>query len=345
LGQEPEFEENCERYLLGELSEAEREQFEEAYFTDDALFERFEAVKEEMLDAYARGELAEEKQKRFAEHFLTGVPRRRQLEEIREFIRAVTEVSAKTTGDTAVSVPAAATTQKSSWRKSFKSFFNRRPFAWQTAFAAVLLATLAGIWIVVRNWQPDAAPVDQASVQPTPLRTIVAPTSENDNTAIPANDNAATSPSPTPVSVNKPPGNTDRPAVNVKTTPTPKKPSDRPPQLSLAQIASVILMPVAARDISESNTLRLNSDTRTVRLSLVFKSGDYRSYSAALTTIEGSTVWRQNNLKAVNKSVTLRFAPEILRGQDYIATLKGTTPGGQTETIGEYYFRVERSPN
>jgi hypothetical protein len=33
-----------------------------------------------------------------------------------------------------------------------------------------------------------------------------------------------------------------------------------------------------------------------------------------------------------------------LTGQDYIVTLNGQTATGQTETIGEYYFRVERSP-
>jgi hypothetical protein len=37
--------------------------------------------------------------------------------------------------------------------------------------------------------------------------------------------------------------------------------------------------------------------------------------------------------------------PTLLRGQDYIVTLKGQTAAGQTEIIGEYYFRVERSPS
>jgi len=348
LGQPSEFEKNCERYLLGELSEAEQEQFEEAYFADDALFEEFQAVKEEMLDAYARGELAQEKQKLFAAHFLAAAPRRRQFEETREFIRAVTAVSAKTVmaGDTAVDAPVAATTQKSSWRQSFKGFFNLRPFARQAAFAAVLLVALAGAWIFVRNWR-QATPNDQAAVRPTLWATTPpAPASENNNTAI-TNDNAATPPpSPAPVNGNKPPANVNQLPFNVKPTPqaTPEKPVNRPPLISPAQIASAILMPVVTRDINESNRLRLDSDTRAVHLSLVFKGGDYRRYSAALTTIEGANVWRQTNLKAVNKSVTLRFAPAILRGQDYIVTLKGTTPGGQTETIGEYYFRVERSP-
>lgn len=347
MGQQSEFEENCERYLLGELSEAEQEQFEEAYFTDDALFEQFQAVKDEMLDTYARGELAEEKKARFAEHFLASAANRRELDETQKFISAVTAVSAKivATGDAAVSAPVAATTQKSTWRQSFKIFFNLRPFAWPAAFAAVLLVALAGTWIFVRNWR-QATPADQAALQPTPLPTTPAPTSENKNTAI-ANDNAAVTPSPTPAGVNKPSSNVNQPAVNVKPTPsaTPENPVNRPPPIAPAQIASAILMPVAVRDINASNTLRLNSGTRTVRLGLVFKSGDYRSYSAAITTIEGANVWRQNNLKAANKSVTLQFASALLRGQDYIVTLKGTTLKGQTETIGEYYFRVERSPN
>jgi hypothetical protein len=81
---------------------------------------------------------------------------------------------------------------------------------------------------------------------------------------------------------------------------------------------------------------------------LVFKNDDYRNYSAAVTTIEGASVW-QKTLKAAtggaNKNVTLQFAPALLRGQDYIVTLKGQTAAGQTEIIGEYYFRVERSPS
>ena len=52
------YEEVCARYLLGELSEQEQAELEEGYFADDALFERFRAVKDDLIDAYARGDLA-----------------------------------------------------------------------------------------------------------------------------------------------------------------------------------------------------------------------------------------------------------------------------------------------
>ena len=48
------YEDTCARYLLGELSEPELAHFEESYFADDSLFERFRAVKDDLIDAYAR---------------------------------------------------------------------------------------------------------------------------------------------------------------------------------------------------------------------------------------------------------------------------------------------------
>lgn len=345
MGQQPAFEETCERYLFGELSEAEAERFEEDYFADDELFERFLAVKDELLDLYTRGELAEEKRARFAKHFPATAPRRRQLNETKEFISAVTAVSTKTeaANRAALNAPLTSETPKSS-RRSLTNFFNLRPFAWQFALAAVLLVAVFGVWIFIRNWQKPA--IDELAVQKTTPEPTPAPTTQpltNESANNNANNNTITT-SPTPV-----PPNVNQSSVNTNPTPqpTPKKTPVRPPQTSPAQIASIMLLPVATRDINEANTLRLNPGTRTVRLSLVFKSDDYRNYSATISTIEGAAALQQKTLKAAtrggNKSVTLQLASAILRGQDFIVTLKGQTAAGQTETIGEYYFRVERS--
>ncbi len=312
--------EMCERYLLGELSEAEQARFEEAYFADDALFEQYLAVKDDLTDAFARNELDEEKRKRFAKHFSATAPRRRKIDETREFIRAVSAVSA------------VAAVSKKKWRQSFAEFFSARRLAWQFALAAVLLVALGGFWVFVVR-QPQT-PDEQAVQNPTPAPTIPLPTNENTNTP---NINIAT-PSPSPTKANGSPVNS-----NSTPQPTPKSPTKSPTRFSPVQFATVVLMPVAPRDINESNTLRITSDTRAVRLRLVFKSGDYRNYSAAITTIEGASIWQTNNLKPSGKTVTLQLAPTLLRGQDYIITLTGKTADGQTETIGEYYFRVERS--
>jgi hypothetical protein len=376
LEQQLAFEETCERYLLGELSEAEREQFEESYFADDALFDRFLAVKDELLDAYARGELAEEKRTRFAQHFLAIAPRRQQLDETQEFIRVVTAVSTKTNEAKA---PLAVTTHKSEWWKSLVDFFKLRSFALPTALeAALLLIGLSGSLVLMPIWFPN----EQEEVALNTI-SIDSPTNENNNTAPSlapaninqsvANANVAVKPAPKkPVNTNQSPANinaapnptnklkmtelTIKPAntnVAVASNPTPRlMRNERDPPVVIARrppthIAFIMLLPVASRDINKANTLRLSSDTQVVRVGLNFKSGDYRNYSATLTTVAGASIWQQKTLKTntggANKSVTLQFAPELLRQQDYIVTLKGQTAAGQTETIGEYYFRVERN--
>ena len=375
MAQQPEFEETSERYLLGQLSEAEAERFEESYFADDALFERFQAVKDELLDAYARGELAGEKQTRFRKYFLASPAHRRELEETRKFISAVTEISnaAAANGDAPVLIAAGS---KSSWLKSFGGFFSLRPFpAGQLAVVVVLLLALAGVWFLISGWRQSPAN-EEIAVQPTSLRTVTVPADENRNAAT-SNDNAA-APSPSSANVDKTPDNSDRSPVNVKPSPspTPKKKAHRPlpnPQperaktqspvndkksapfdLTIATVerddastASITLSPVAARSIDKENTVNINSRTRKVRLQLVFKNDDYVSYRATVTTVEGASVWRKNKLPATfkgdgSKNVTLRFPSAVLRGQDYIVILKGQTAGGRTQTIGEYYFRVER---
>ncbi len=45
------------RYLLGDLSEAQRTSVEEEYFTDDDAFERLLAAEHDLVDDYVRGTL------------------------------------------------------------------------------------------------------------------------------------------------------------------------------------------------------------------------------------------------------------------------------------------------
>ena len=62
------------RYLLGTLSEEERDRFEEMYFSDDAAFEEVEIAEGELIDRYVRGELAKSDRARF-EAVLAASPR------------------------------------------------------------------------------------------------------------------------------------------------------------------------------------------------------------------------------------------------------------------------------
>src|SRR6476619_2765400 len=50
--------ETTRRYLLGTLSDEERDRFEEMYFSDDAAFDEVEIAEGELIDRYVRGELS-----------------------------------------------------------------------------------------------------------------------------------------------------------------------------------------------------------------------------------------------------------------------------------------------
>jgi len=53
------------RYLLGSLSEDERNRLEENFFADDAKFEELEVLEDELIDDYVAGELSPDERRQF----------------------------------------------------------------------------------------------------------------------------------------------------------------------------------------------------------------------------------------------------------------------------------------
>ena len=66
-------------YLLGELSDAEQEEMEVRYFTDDALFEQLLAIEDDLIDRYARGQITASERQRFERHFMKSPARRKRV--------------------------------------------------------------------------------------------------------------------------------------------------------------------------------------------------------------------------------------------------------------------------
>lgn len=320
----------CERYLLGELSEQEQTQLEEQYFEDDALFERFLAVKDDLVDAYARGQLSPEKRQHFEAHFLATKPRRQRLEDARQLIGAITSASVDASGAPSSAAPAG----KSSWWRSVSEWIGLPPLVIQAALAAFLLVALAGAWVWIRSFRvsqaerarvqdertPPGQGVEQPATSPTSGTTLDVAKDETANRA-------------------------DPPANSIA---SPSRETNRSPsRLAAAQVASLTLVPFAARDSSSSNSLLITPDTRSVQLRLSFKEDDYRQYEVNLRTVDGEQVTRRRGLNATSnatgKSLTVTLDPSIFRRQDYILTLSGLQVDGTLEAIGDYYFRVDRN--
>jgi len=325
------YEDACARYLLGELSEQEQTELEEAYFADDDLFERFLAVKDDLVDAYACGDLTGQKRARFEQHFLSSEPRRERVEEARGFIRAVTAASTDTAavrGTTPAQTAAAP-----SWWESISRLFASRPLVWQGALAALFLVVLAGSLLLVRQFQSRQAERERVQNEEATRRK-----QEEERLLVqapPGNEDQADRSSNT--ASNESDKNPQAKTVNNKQTSAPAP----------TQVASLVLLPFNSRDIGGTNSLTLQQDTRAVRLQLVFKSESYSRYDVVLRTVGGEQVLHRGGLKAAangaGKSVTLIFDPSLLRHQDYIMTLNGLTAAGQLEAIDDYYFRVERT--
>lgn len=336
MEQNHDYEKACERYLLGELSEQEQAQLEEAYFANDARFESFLDVKLDLIDAYARGDLTGAKREQFEQHFLASAPRRQLVEEAKEFIRAV---SAASLNESRVSATLNASTRSAEvpWWRSISNYFTVRPLVFKGAVAALVLLVLAGSWMLVRNFQrqrADREELEQAALRQKEeeLRRATVPPGNENSTGL-ANNEA------TNLNAGKPPADSSK-------VPQPGTVNNgsRPP--SSGHVASIFLTPFSSRSDSSSSSLLLLPETRAVRLQLGFKGDDYGRYKVVLRTAEGEVVFQSGALKArtnaTGKSVTLTLDPSILRRQDYVVTLNGITSEGKPEIIADYYFRAKR---
>ena len=119
-----------------------------------------------------------------------------------------------------------------------------------------------------------------------------------------------------------------------------------PSQAFSTGIVSFILRSGAVRDRSDTTRLVISVEAERVRLQPLFKTGNYQSYSAEIQTVEGRLLWERAGLKDRKRGdervVTLLVPASLLSEGDYILILSGAASTGEKESVGEYYFRVDR---
>lgn len=128
------------QFLLGELSEGERERLEESHFADDDAFEQMLLAEDALIDAYARGELSVEQRRRFEERFLASSRGRERVQFAHSLAGAVSDARSPVT------------TLKPTPRPSRPPFFtalSARGVVLRFAFAAATLAVVLGLtWLL-----------------------------------------------------------------------------------------------------------------------------------------------------------------------------------------------------
>jgi anti-sigma-K factor RskA len=94
----PKVQERIRRYLLGQLTDGAREEFEREFLVDEELFEELLVVEDELNDEYLAGELASDERLQFEHHFLAAPERQEKLRFARVLNRYVTARQKETSG-------------------------------------------------------------------------------------------------------------------------------------------------------------------------------------------------------------------------------------------------------
>ncbi len=146
------------RYLLGDLSDEERDRMEMDYFQDDALHEELLAVEEELIGSYVRGELTPEQRVRFEKRYLAAAEGRERVEFARTLSGYIESIPPKET-------------RKTPWQDSWFAFFRQLSLARRFAAiaAAATILALPAI-IILRSRQGESiGPVASQTTLPSPI--------------------------------------------------------------------------------------------------------------------------------------------------------------------------------
>ena len=289
------------RYLLGTLSEDERAQLEERYFSDDKEFEEIEIAEEELIDRYVRGELTGADLREFEQ---TVVRSPRLMERV-EFAKLFADRLRP--ADPPVVAPV-----KLRWWERFFAAGRGSQLALACSAAMVLLA----FGVLLFGWRQLHQQSRRLAAQQAALEQRQR---ELDRQAAELAQRVQPTPTETPA--------------------PPQVPQEPAPQTGTP--LAFTLSPGGTRSTSGPADLRISSGTSEVLLTLNLRDTDYSSYRVILNSPDHKNIFSRSNLKprVTNKGATLTFripAQQLRQGDYYLSVFGG--PGN--ESVDDYPFRA-----
>lgn len=330
-------------YLLGAMSEAESDRFEQRYLQDEALFEELQQIEDELIDDYASGALTGEDRTRFEQHFLQSPERREKLQLALAMTKQATvwqeqrDAESTLLGTTQV-LPAELTKTNQSSAKVFPIRLWSRPVPawreWAAIAAALLIAIGSGaLWLRNRELHRELAAV---SVDQSHLREQAAAEATR---AVQAE---------TQLDVERKTSN-DQIRKLTERVETLAKQGQTVGRTIFEAFVRAEYLSRSTRGSGESKVMPLEIpvNTRTVRLGVEFEISRFQTFSATLRGADGRPAWStRRNLKGLThgdrQSVSLIIPAEILRAGRYDLVVNGVKPDGDTEGVGTYFLEVVR---
>ena len=310
------------RYLLGAVSQTERENIEAEYLTDEDVFEQMLIAEDDLVDAYAHGELSDEERRQFEKNFLTSTRGRDRIHFSQALVGAVADARPVT--------ERVKTSPSPSFFAALWAGLTTRVRVAGVAFAVLLVTAFS--WLLVEHLRMRAELQGLRAEQ-------VRLTEMSKELQRVADAERARSAELAAQVAHREPERGPEPVPN-----EPRRIDQRPPEDTIAFNIS----PGSVRG-SGGTRLAVPRSARSIRLTLSFERPSlHQEYRAAIETAEGNSVWRndsfgfRSNVTALERVSLPAIPVSALPPGDYVLFLSGKQADGSFAPVANYSFRISR---
>jgi hypothetical protein len=336
-------------YLLGDVSDSERQLLETEYFSDDEAFQKMLSAEDDLVDAYARGALSTEHRRLFEKRFLKSAGGRERLGFARTLAGAVAETPPVVASQPVVLTQPVlnANSQPGFWAM----LWSRSP---ALSFAVVMLAILllggnTALLVERRNTRNQMEALRAERDKLTQQAAALQKTIESEQAR--GNESVAQIKS---LQEQLAQANERRPersqGSKFPDNKTNLSPEQNDPRFrdTIAQNRQneFTVYPGSVRSSGGStNRFTISKAQRSISLRLVIENpGAAESYRASIETTDGASVKSFDSLKPTSENIINlpRVPASELPSGVYVITLQGKQPDGTFRKIGDYTFNVVR---
>lgn len=316
-------------YLLGDLSEQDRDQVERRLMSEDDLYQQLLLAEDELIDEYVVGTLSDQDRAKFSGHFLHVPELRQDVKSVMVLREHALQTSSRVTArDSPVPPPFSLL----SWPEKFFA----RPAVGVAFAAALLVVVVVNVRLGTQNSQLrkqieeiQARQMPPPALQPESREQLAAERLRNEQLSAELRRQQELLAEQT------------RKLQLAQQQPRPTPRSSPAPPSGVQAFVVLTLTPGAVRDSGEWEKVTSSRAARGGRIQLDLAEDKYRSYDAVLQTVEGRQVFSWQGLRVGRGMfVQLHVPAKLLRPGDYQIELSGVLPPGEPEKLDSYYFRV-----
>ncbi|HEX8087563.1 MAG TPA: hypothetical protein VF762_01845 [Blastocatellia bacterium] len=338
------------RYLLGELSEQERDQVIDRLMTDSDYFDELLIQEDDLIDEYIYGRLSRAEEDRFKNFFLLAPERREKLNMTVALRGQILDARNRNIGEPGKT------------RKWLKPFFTGS-FSWQSAAAvgvifALALGTL--VWFFLENGrlnrelakergnqQEQRADLERLNNELAAQRSLTAELSKQNGEQKIRNEQLEQQAALDQLSREKllnRVARVERERSGLENKLASMRRQLPPLKEQLAVANAHVLWPEVERQMGRQNVVSVG-DKEDVVLQMNLEDDKYRQYSAELRDADSRLKWGRSRLRSQETSegraVVVRVPAESLKRGSYILRLSGRNDREPYKRISSYQFRVE----